>query len=495
MPAEVEVDEVVTVDVTVALKELAIVTERAGATGAAVVDIERPLVFDVRARKGFELVGDARAEIAALRPGDDQTDLFFDVRATDIGPGEVDVVVRQGQVPLVMLKMEPRVVKEKSQRVRSLTRAEALVADAPRLKGPINELIIWEQTVHGETCLKFMFRSPELDIRASAESAAIPGGLGAFVANVYQSIEDSWTLRKHTPEQFKKDLQAIGMTMFDQIVPPEIQKVLWDNRKDLKGIQVLSDEPYIPWEIVHLKGSGATTRQEWFLGQLGLVRWLDNLEGNGFGPEHIDINEAVAVVPDYPDHPDWKLTEPAAELAYLEQALGARRMASTRNEIDRMLETPGSFDLFHFAGHGSAPDGVLDASLILGVEPDGHEWLTERLDSMTVQQFANLASNGKRPMVVLNACQVGRLQERLGGTGGFAKAFLSKGAGLFVSSLWAVGDEPAREFVEGLYESLLSGSMVSEAVIHARTRARNSGDVTWLAYTVYGNPHATVSVA
>lgn len=493
MPAEVEVDEVATVDVTVALEELAVVASRAGAAGAAVVAGDRPLVFDVRARKGFEVLGEARTEMEALQPGDAPIDLFFDVRATDIGPGEVDVIVRQGQVPLVMLKMEPKVVREKSQRVQSLTTVEASVPDAPRLKGPINELIIFEQTVHGETSLKFMFRSPELNIRATAESEAIPGGLETFVANVYQSIEDKWVLRKHTPEEFTKDLQAIGMTMFEQIVPPKIQKVLWNNRKVLSGIQVLSSEPYIPWEIVHLKGSGATTRDEWFLGQLGLVRWLENLEGNGFGPEHIDIAEALAVVPDYPEDTDWELTEPAVELDYLLNKLRATRLESTRAEVDRVLETPDSFDLFHFAGHGSAPPGGLDASLILGVEPDGRDWLTVQLDSMTVQHRANLTSSDKRPMVVLNACQVGRLQRRLAGTGGFAKAFLSKGAGLFVSSLWAVGDEPAREFVEGLYESLLSGSMVADAVVQARTRARDSGDVTWLAYTVYGNPHATVS--
>jgi CHAT domain-containing protein len=158
------------------------------------------------------------------------------------------------------------------------------------------------------------------------------------------------------------------------------------------------------------------------------------------------------------------------------------------------LKTPGSFDLLHYAGHGEAPSGgTIDASLILAVRSDGAQWVTEELDSTTVAQLANLASNGTRPMVVLNACQVGRMQRRLGGTGGFAKAFLNRGAGVFVSSLWAVGDEPARDFVEGMYDSLSSGDMIFQAVNKAREAARKAGDFTWLAYTVYANPHATIS--
>ncbi len=65
---------------------------------------------------------------------------------------------------------------------------------------------------------------------------------------------------------------------------------------------------------------------------------------------------------------------------------------------------------------------------------------------------------------------------------------------MFVSSLWAVGDEPARTFVETLYGRLLEGDTVSEATISARRAARDAGDLTWLAYTVYAHPHARVAV-
>jgi CHAT domain-containing protein len=74
--------------------------------------------------------------------------------------------------------------------------------------------------------------------------------------------------------------------------------------------------------------------------------------------------------------------------------------------------------------------------------------------------------------------------------GGFSRAFLSKGAGMFIAALWSVGDAPARNFTEKLYERLLAKDTLAQATIAARETARDAKDATWLAYTVYGNPYA-----
>jgi CHAT domain-containing protein len=95
-------------------------------------------------------------------------------------------------------------------------------------------------------------------------------------------------------------------------------------------------------------------------------------------------------------------------------------------------------------------------------------------------------------MVVLNACQIGRANYKLTGIGGFAQAFLDRGAGAFVGTLWSVGDSPARTFTERLYSELLGGQTLAQASIAAREAARQAGDATWLAYVVYGHPHLRV---
>jgi CHAT domain-containing protein len=127
-------------------------------------------------------------------------------------------------------------------------------------------------------------------------------------------------------------------------------------------------------------------------------------------------------------------------------------------------------------------------------EGDAPVFRREWLESGFVQAFAALRSEqGVRPLVVLNACQTGRLEQRLTSIGGFAEAFISAGAGAFVASLWSVGDEPAATFTNALYDGLLGGLPMAQAVRHARAVARDARDGTWLAYTVYAHPSAVLS--
>ena len=116
------------------------------------------------------------------------------------------------------------------------------------------------------------------------------------------------------------------------------------------------------------------------------------------------------------------------------------------------------------------------------------------LSATTVEQFAQLDdAEGNRPIVVINACQAGRAGYKLSGMGGFARAFLTGKAGVFVGALWSVGDEPARTFTEEFTRACWRGDRLAEASIAAREKARAAGEATWLAYVIYGHPHATVA--
>jgi len=51
-----------------------------------------------------------------------------------------------------------------------------------------------------------------------------------------------------------------------------------------------------------------------------------------------------------------------------------------------------------------------------------------------------------------------------------------------------------REFAEELYRRLQRGSTLGDAVMAARQAAASTpDDPTWLAYTVYGDPRATIT--
>jgi hypothetical protein len=322
------------------------------------------------------------------------------------------------------------------------------------------------------------------------------------VKSLYKEIEDRYlstfnpATKEADAEAFTAELQAYGATLFDDLMPPPIQQLLWTHRDVLKSVRVVSAEPFIPWEILHLREPGKpvnAAEPSRFLGQMGLVRWLHNV--NGLPPPVLRIREGRAryVIPVYA-HPDWALPETAHERTYLEKSFRATAIDPQPNPLRKALSAEGSFDLLHFACHGEAEsDNISYARVVLEGRVEGPNFVPAHLNASTVETFGRLkGADGVQPLVFLNACQAGRAGYKLTGIGGFAQAFLRAGAGAFVGTLWSVGDEPAFWFGERFYESLRAGESLADATVAAREAARAGGDSTWLAYVVYGHPHATL---
>jgi hypothetical protein len=77
---------------------------------------------------------------------------------------------------------------------------------------------------------------------------------------------------------------------------------------------------------------------------------------------------------------------------------------------------------------------------------------------------------------------------------GWAGEFMGAGAGAFIGSLWPVRSAAAQTFAAEFYGALVGErKTLGAASLKARQAiAADEGDPTWLAYTVYGNPSATV---
>jgi CHAT domain-containing protein len=69
-----------------------------------------------------------------------------------------------------------------------------------------------------------------------------------------------------------------------------------------------------------------------------------------------------------------------------------------------------------------------------------------------------------------------------------AEAFLDGGVANFLGTHWPVGDEAALLFSTRLYEALLDGARLGDAVLAARLRVFQSGSIDWADYVHYGNP-------
>jgi hypothetical protein len=157
----------------------------------------------------------------------------------------------------------------------------------------------------------------------------------------------------------------------------------------------------------------------------------------------------------------------------------------------------GGFDLLHFAGHRRWTTGRdRREELLLGgyrdddVTPTGHYADADARRDLA----ARPATEATAPIVMLNACDLGRLPSGEHGLGGFAEAFLRGGAGAVVCRGWSVDDEPASPFVEAFYAALADGSTISAAARAGRSAARTAGDVSALAFAVFAHPDARVRV-
>jgi hypothetical protein len=490
MDREVVVEHTATIEVQVSREAIERVGEHAVAQRKAKVSSDRKLLVQVIPKKNFELEDEGRQKIDPPGPSAPQT-LRFDVRATHLGDGEVWVVAVQDQEPLVTLPLKVKIVAERKGRTSRVT-AHDHSDEAPRLKKPLHQLLITEQ--YSGNQLRYRF---ELLINGELEaygfSREISENRDEYVERIYEQIETRWISSQTDLRNFFHELRAYGSQLFNELIPLEVQQALWAHRDSIDSIQVYSEEPFIPWELVHVKEPGTTGLglETHFLGQMGMVRWHYGVKRP---PQALRIRKGKAryVIPSYPV-PRYVLREAEQEARFLKQRFAATAVAPEPDKVRDLLSRPGSFDLLHFACHGQADaKNIAQARLLMQGRMVRREYVEESLSATVVKEYANLGRDqGYAPVVVLNACQVGREGYQLTGTGGFAQAFLAAGAGAFIGTLWSVGDSPARTFTETFYKALLDNSTIAAATIKARRAAESSGkDATWLAYVVYGHPHA-----
>jgi len=494
MPKELLVGRDCSVEVRIAPHALQLAAERAGALGTALADPARKLTVQIFARKNVCVIDDA---LVHLEVPQHETPLYFTVRGTDEGQALVEVIVRQGPIPLVILKLEATVARVAE--VGSSSRAEG-VAHVPlqaALNLPEHRLMILERQEGTATSFEFVLESPSVGRSVRATSKPLVTDRAQYVTDLYKEIEEVRVSNANDSDSFQSDLRAFGGRLLDDLVPLEIQRELYLHHHEWGCVFVQSTEPFIPWELVVIKdpSNPIVTESSPFLAELGVVRWLYNRDW----PPHAFVlrpGSAFHVCPDYPVA-EYKLPQASLEIADVAQILGSTAIAATARAVKQQLKSEGKVRLFHFAGHGQADPGhALDSHIMLEGRIEGPDYVPDILRSDWIGQSAKVGRNGEsRAVIVLNACRAAQLSLHLTGVGGFAEAFLKAGAGAFISAQWAVGDLPARNFVTALYrEWTKPGVPLRQAVAAARRAARTAGEATWLAYVAYGNPEATLSV-
>lgn len=265
----------------------------------------------------------------------------------------------------------------------------------------------------------------------------------------------------------------------------------------LPRVLLLSDEPYVPWELALTEPRLADVDPEGrelppLLGAQAVIgRWVLPRRGQPTTPpaHGLTVAQMVVVGGRYPR--TMRLKEAEREAKDLVAAHpGATKVDATLEAVTRCLKGSPTADALHFALHGrfapNAPmmDGLVmtDRKLLRPVSVAGH-------------RFAR--HGGRRPLVFLNACQTGNGTALLSTYSGLGAAFLRAGATGVVAPLWSVNDGRARVLAGEFYRDVLTdGVPPAEAIRRQRASfdvESQTPDTTGLAYQYFGHPQLAVT--
>jgi hypothetical protein len=359
--------------------------------------------------------------------------------------------------------------------------AHSSLALHPQQLAPDLTIYIEEVSLEKERRLyRFLLLSPIHELNLKFEKAGeieMQAPPDVYFEDLFAELNDWLRERDVDDDLFFKRLSSLGANLYDQLFPGKLKRIYWEKlRKEVKTVQIISADPWIPWELVRPYHPETLEEDSFLCEQFALTRWL----AGSSSPDVIDFQRMALVVA------ASDLSAAADEAAALRKLPGVevRDVSPSLLDVYDLLER-GGFQGLHFACHGEYDRQTPDQSMVL-------------LEAG--QRFRPNDIAGKKrafgrdePLVFLNACETGRAGLSLTGLGGWAKAFIGAGAGGFVGSTWAAQDESAYKFAVAFYSYLLEGETVAEAARLARREIRRAGDPTWLSYTVYANPLARLA--
>ncbi|MDW8405778.1 CHAT domain-containing protein [Chloroflexus sp.] len=335
----------------------------------------------------------------------------------------------------------------------------------------------------------------------------------AFIQHVYKEIgllqrgyDSVNEPRALATDQIERRIRTLGHLLWDRLIPPDLkafysrERARWrvEDAQDRRwSLLVQSNEADIPWELVRPYGEGDDQWEEGFWCEtFYFARWLlkrpDTLTGYA-PPPRLRLRALAAIVPTcYPE-----LRAVPDEHALLRDLIARHRLAdrsparATEAAVVDLLEQ-GGFDWMHIVTHGAfLAESVLHSGALA---LEDRQWLA---CSVITGPRIRGKLHAERPAFILNACHAGRSAPMLSGASNWATHLIGSGAGMLIAPLWSVNDALATEFSRAYYDALLNRSQpatLAEAVWHARAAIRRPDEPTWLAYSLFAHPNATVTV-
>jgi hypothetical protein len=468
-----------------ALKVLLSAAVEAGGTPLA-APLGSEIKIVVEPIRGFRLEGPGEG-VLQITAEEETLPLRFALQATDLGPARIEVYAYRGVQPLGRTVVGATVVAP-HEPVDDRVGQQARPLPAVGIQQPDLALYIYQDMrgAHPEYTMRLVSLDASLT-QASGVFGPVPFTRDpeAYFQSFFDEIEDAPLESATDREAAAFHLSSKGYGLFERLFPVELQALLWSLQGRIQTVQIVSGEPWIPWEMCKLFSPGPPYEEGPYLCEaFEVTRWKREIDPQ----PTLTLNNVALVVP-----ADSGLEFAPQERDYvLSLASDARQVSQLPARVPDVIRAmrSGAYDGWHFSGHGRYREGE-DPNLS-ALELEDYKRLTpENLSGPT--RNLGLA----HPLVFLNACNVGRRAMSLTDVGGWADKFLWAGAGAFVGAQWSIDDQAAYGFAKGLYGRMLDEGMpIGQAVRESRLalRAAHPGDPTWLAYTVFADPLATIGL-
>lgn len=293
------------------------------------------------------------------------------------------------------------------------------------------------------------------------------------------------------PALLQRALEREGRNLYKDLFSVDMRREYRRFWREVRTIQVISDEPWLPWELIKpYDDDGELLDHDFLCMQFDLARWCSPAPA----PSPLLRLQSLAVVAPS-DSGLAAAQQEREELRSLAQSSGLTDLTPalpTRQAVlEELLEGNAPVDLWHFACHGDF-DGrrPYDAPLELQNR--------EQLTPADLSGPAQTRLKYDRPLVVFNACRVGQSGLALTGMGGWAKVLVQDcGVGAFLAPMWEVTDSLSLSFAQAFYQATREapGRTLASAVSAARHAVRRQApqDPTWLAYALYAHPNAQLA--
>jgi CHAT domain len=344
--------------------------------------------------------------------------------------------------------------------------------------------------------------APDLEVSVAPTSSSdvykvvIKTGLlgGVEVEDDWHLSDDSATYVSETMASFlakkagelsrRRALEGAGMEFFDA-APKKFQDLFWrlvDEGTPPKTMLLISEERSVPWELMIPSRHRADGQYEQ-LDPLGVTCAIGRWHGEDYvSPgQRIPLHDSLVLAPAY----NPPLATASAERDLVLEMFPGKNVPATFDELDEFYAA-NTASLLHFVCHGR--DATLQAMKLLA---------NEELWAHQIRPGGlGAACRKARPLVFLNACEVGRPGAGLAAVGGFAASFIASDAAAVIAPLWAVDDGVAHQVAVTFYQAVKNNPATPFADIlrglRSRAYAANGAD-SYAAYCFYGDPNASAA--